>query len=356
MNEPNKLAVPTRNALGDLSVARRALAEADTLPELTHLMDQTEVVRIAARKIGLSLDAQNDWAEFKLDTERKAGSILRNMVKNPGTRASGAEPGKGGRIVGGNIVLPPTNIPRLADLGVDKMQASRWRAVAAIPEPTYRRFIDDARAERKEVTETGAIKLSRDIQIRTARAKKATPVSTPGFPTGPFRLIVIDPPWPMHKSERETAPKQGKDLDYPTMSLEQITELPIARLGKDPRGSQIYLWTTHHFLPDAFDLFKSWGVTYHCLITWVKPTGMTPYSWMFNTEHALFGYLGPFEVERKGLKVGFTAPTGRHSEKPDEFYDAVKQASPAIDGARLDMFARRKRPGWIPWGAEVSDA
>ena len=64
-----------------LEGARRALAEAATLPELTPLIDQVEVVRLAARKAHLSREAQNAWAEYALDAERKAGALLTRLAE-----------------------------------------------------------------------------------------------------------------------------------------------------------------------------------------------------------------------------------------------------------------------------------
>lgn len=60
------LAVPRRSgelteasAGALLSVARRALAEADTLPAIVGLADRAAVIRVAAQRAGLSRDAQN---------------------------------------------------------------------------------------------------------------------------------------------------------------------------------------------------------------------------------------------------------------------------------------------------------
>jgi len=52
----------------------------------------------------------------KLRPERHAGKLLTKVEKTRGTR------------LGGNIVLPPDNRPTLSDLGITKMQSSRWQA------------------------------------------------------------------------------------------------------------------------------------------------------------------------------------------------------------------------------------
>ena len=86
-------------------------------------------------------------------------------------------------------------------------------------------------------------------------------------------------------------------------------------------------------------------------MTWVKPTGMTPYSWMYNTEHVLFGRVGNLPLERMGLKLSFEAPAARHSQKPEVFYERVLAASPE---PRLELFARSPRAGFDAWGNEVN--
>ena len=85
-------------------------------------------------------------------------------------------------------------------------------------------------------------------------------------------------------------------------------------------------------------------------MTWVKPTGMTPFSWMYNTEHVLFGPIGNLKLARMGLKLSFEAPATEHSEKPEVFYERVRQASP---NPRLDMFARVTHNGFDAWGDEA---
>lgn len=177
--------------------------------------------------------------------------------------------------------------------------------------------------------------------------------TTPDMPDDVYRCIVIDPPWPMPKIEREERPNQGAVIDYPTMTLEQIQDLPIDELIH-PSGCHVYLWTTHKFLPTALNLIDTWGGRYECLMTWVKNVGITPFSWMYDTEHVLFARFGQsLDLSRKGLRLSMTAPTQGHSVKPDVFYERVLAASP---GPRLEMFARRPRSGFDVWGNEVVDA
>jgi len=46
----------------------------------------------------------------------------------------------------------------------------------------------------------------------------------------------------------------------------------------------------------------------------------------------------------------FQYPRGKHSQKPEGFQDMIEKVSP---GPYVELFARRKRPGWDVWGNEV---
>jgi len=187
-----------------------------------------------------------------------------------------------------------------------------------------------------------------------ARIRKELGYPDPELPPGRFRCIIIDPPWPVERVEQQRRPLQQAELDYPTMALDEID----ATVGKaldekaDPDGCHVYLWTTHRFLPRALEMYARWGGRYQCLLTWVKPTGVSPFSWMYDTEHVIFGRIGALALEQMGLRLSITAPATRgHSVKPDAFYDRVVAASPE---PRLDLFARRERPGFTAWGNEVA--
>jgi hypothetical protein len=132
-----------------LAIARRALDEADELPDIAALVDRAEVVRVAARKAKLSVDAMNDWAEFKLDAERKAGELLRSMDKN------------GGRSQSHDATARP---PSYADLGVRKDQAHRWQQVASLPEPEYEAYKAETREQGDIISTAGAVARAKDSE------------------------------------------------------------------------------------------------------------------------------------------------------------------------------------------------
>jgi len=180
--------------------------------------------------------------------------------------------------------------------------------------------------------------------------EKEPETETPDLPDETYRAIVIDPPWDIKKIEREERPDQGKFLDYPTMDISELAELPVSDLAADS-GAHLYVWTTQKHLPDALGLVESWGGRYECLLTWVKPTGVAPFSWQYNTEHVVFARFGDgLKLDQRAQQLSFEAPVREHSAKPDVFFERVREATPA---PRLNMFARSSRDGFDVWGDEA---
>ena len=73
-----------------------------------------------------------------------------------------------------------------------------------------------------------------------------------------FRCIVADPPWPQPMTgswKRE--PKRAKRLPYPTMSMDEIKELPVGGMAEP--DAHLWLWTTNAFLEDGFAVLRRGG-------------------------------------------------------------------------------------------------
>lgn len=340
---------PLSRALALVGQARLALAEATTLPEVRTVKEWAGLAADAARRTKKlsrpqkadtrsleqaqamhqqAIAAELDAGELRIEAIRREGDLLRQMGMD-GDRLRG-RPGK------------VYEARKLSELGYERLaDAAEAMHVAAIPEKLWRDYLQIQRERVEPPSVAGLISYAAD-------AGKRLQAETIALPAGVFKTIVIDPPWPMAKLPRDDYPEQGARLDYPVMTLDEIRELPIA--ARATEGTHLYLWTTQRFLPDALTCVEAWGFRYHCLITWVKPSGFTPFSFMFNSEHAIFAYRPPFAIAREGLKIAFQHEVGIHSEKPEAFYVLAEMAS---FEPRLELFARRRREGWAAWGDEV---
>ena len=180
-------------------------------------------------------------------------------------------------------------------------------------------------------------------------------------PTGHYRVLVVDPPWNQGKTRRRSVrPNQNTVLDYPTLSKQELSELPLADWSC-PERAYLWLWATNSkdrntkepVIAMAFELMAAWGFQYYTMVTWDKGTGPCPFGpYQVTTEHILFGYRGSGTFDREvlgKLQTCFRASPGAHSAKPDSFYRDVARH---FEGPRLDVFARQEREGFDGWGDE----
>jgi len=164
-----------------------------------------------------------------------------------------------------------------------------------------------------------------------------------------YAVVYADPPWEVKKIVRAVRPNQHLQLDYPTMSLDDIKALTVAMISAP--ACCLFLWTTHAYLPRAFGVMEAWGFRYQRVITWDKQNGMCLFGFHHRTEFLLFGYRGKLEMypKRKAFPTIVCAKSARHSEKPQVFRDLITP----FGEPRIELFARQKTSGWDTWGNEV---
>ena len=138
---------------------------------------------------------------------------------------------------------------------------------------------------------------------------------------GKHRTLIVDPPW-----DYEWLSLAGRAAPgYATMSHEELLALPVQDWAEN--NCHLYLWTTNNFITRAVDLMAAWGFAHKTMLTWVKPRwGLGSY-FRNSTEHVLFGVRGELRTRSDAIATHFEAPVGKHSEKPEVFYDIVRQAS-----------------------------
>lgn len=172
-------------------------------------------------------------------------------------------------------------------------------------------------------------------------------------PTGPFRVIVADPPW-KYDLRDEDATHRGV-TPYPPMPTSAICALPIRALAHD--DAVLWMWTTNgHLLgadgvSDALEVVKAWGFAPKALLTWTKDRlGLGTYL-RNKTEHCILAIRGKPTITLASETTILEGSVREHSRKPESFYELVEAVTP---GSKVELFARTPRAGWAVWGAETT--
>lgn len=166
------------------------------------------------------------------------------------------------------------------------------------------------------------------------------------------RVLVADPPWRFGDSL--PGPKRGAAKHYPCMSTDSICDFPIPEMAPD---STLIMWRVAAMADDAYRVVRAWGFTPKSELVWLKRTragkrhfGMGHH---VRAEHecAIIATRGKARPRSRSTRSVFVGEVGRHSAKPDSFYELVEST---WDGPYVELFARRHRgQSWTCLGNEV---
>jgi N6-adenosine-specific RNA methylase IME4 len=159
-----------------------------------------------------------------------------------------------------------------------------------------------------------------------------------------YKTILADPPWDI-----EQRGGRGASNHYNLMSLDDICGLRVNRVVA--ADAHLWLWVTNATINAGHEVMNSWGFTYRSCLTWIKPYFRLGVYLRNQTEHILLGTRGRAPIQFRSQGTWFYAPVQEHSHKPEEQYAIIERCSP---GPYLELFARRKQPGWHVWGNEVT--
>lgn len=178
-----------------------------------------------------------------------------------------------------------------------------------------------------------------------------------------FCTVLADPPWQFTNRTGKMAPEHRRLHRYGTMTLGEITALPVAEIVAHP--AHLYLWVPNALLADGLAVMAAWGFTYKTNLVWAKvrkdggPDRRGVGFYFRNvTELLLFGVRGSGAGARTGAAGRrqpnlFATRKREHSRKPDEAYSIIEACSrPPF----LELFARHPRAGWSQWGEELPPA
>jgi N6-adenosine-specific RNA methylase IME4 len=219
-------------------------------------------------------------------------------------------------------------------LGVGRTTIERAEAVVEAAEQDPEEFGHLAEQMDRSGKVAGAFR--RLTVLKQARELNAGP---PALPSGPFQVIVADPPW-----RYET----GSDLPYPTLAIEDIKAMPVSDIADE--DAVLWLWTTNAHLRLAFEVVDAWGFDYKSLLTWVKDRMGTGEWLRGQTEHCLLAARGKPVFIYGAHSTVLEAVRREHSRKPEEFYALVEATCP---GGKVELFCRETRNGWRVYGNDV---
>lgn len=192
-----------------------------------------------------------------------------------------------------------------------------------------------------------------------------------------FEIICADPPWAFSdklQKMKSSSPRSAA-ANYDTMTATQIAALPVGKLA-DQDGSLLALWVPSVLLQDGLRVMKDWGFNFKQTFVWVKTKddcvkkllmsdsrdandvlafGM---GHLFRQTHeiALVGSRGKSlykKLKNKSQRSVMLAENDGHSIKPEGLQDRLELMFPST--RKLEMFARRDRPGWTCLGNQVGE-
>ncbi len=115
-----------------------------------------------------------------------------------------------------------------------------------MPPPEQKKWLQKAESE----------KLTRHEFREQIRDSKISPIVN--IPTGKYSCLVVDPPWEIHKIERDERPTQT-GFDYKTMTVDEPKAFNMVEQISH-ENAHLYLWTTHKYLPHVLETADGKGV------------------------------------------------------------------------------------------------
>lgn len=321
------------NSLDDslviLDKALQFLVESYDIGEVKRYRDQAESVRLYAKRQGYA-EAQNKAAEYKIWAERRLGELLKETGRGPGERDN-IERYQ-------HVTFEPP--PKLSALGITKMQSSRWKRAAQIPEPELKAHIAARLGTDRELTSVSVLRLAQRLASENA---ETVPIE------GKYRVFYADPPWQYGNVMPEYMGVQ--DDHYELLSMTKLKELSVKEAAEE--NAVLFLWVTSPMLEDAFGLIRAWGFEYKASFVWDKVKHNMGHYNSVRHEFLLVCTRGSCVPDVKKLYDSVVSVAREeHSAKPAIFREMIDTLY--SKGARIELFARERIDGWESWGSEIS--
>lgn len=192
-----------------------------------------------------------------------------------------------------------------------------------------------------------------------------------------FNVVVCDPPYNFLDGLNISDVKRGSQANYNTMTIQQIKDMRIKDIV-DPDGALLALWVPSSLLQEGLDIMKEFGFIFKQTWIWIKlkkePFKQFKKNKDFKLEEinleqllsfgmgrigrnvheiCLIGVRGKIykKIQNRSQRTVFFYKNEKHSKKPELLQDKLDMIFP--DTNKIEIFARRQRPGWHCIGNEI---
>lgn len=150
------------NALVALEAACTSLSTCCDLTWVQEIRERSRAMETLGRVRKIGLEAQNRLAAMRLEADRRFGQLTKELKASGHQRS---KPGRPKKRPSSTLSAEPVTA---ADLGVDRKEVQRAEQLAAVPEETFRLYIETATANGEEITAAAARKLAPTKPKKTA--------------------------------------------------------------------------------------------------------------------------------------------------------------------------------------------
>lgn len=326
-----------------LTESQRAMVAADLATmrqgERTDLQPSENLPKVSQGEAAKLLNVSDRSLRTANTVKQSAAPEIQNAVKQGNLSVSAAVELAMQPVARQQEIL--AELPRTAD---GRLTAEAKKALAPV--------VKELRAEKQQ-------------EKRQARSEREQQLAAKilALPNRKFGVILEDFEWDHKPYSRETGMDRHPSNHYVTAhdahSPEEIVARTATRFACAADDSVLYMWATipHSFI--AMQVMALRGYTYKTQRVWNKlRSGKARGSGYWVTgEHEilLIGTRGKFNAApvEAHFRSNFDAPAGEHSEKPDQQYEHAEFHFPTLP--KIELNARRARPGWTAWGLDAPE-
>jgi len=329
----------------DYEIASAALARAVSVDEVKRVNDAGERLKFEARKAG-DTELLDNAVKLVLRAQRRLGEML--IDGREAGLISDGRPKKGeeGRI-------------RLADLKIDRKLSMKAQKLARFDLRDFDAMLD-AGSQKIRAGKAVVINPVKDLGKKEKALRRAIKLAQladkqKALPAGKFGVILADPEWPDEDVWSEAGLDRAPDNHYPTSSVAEICARPVGDIAADDCVLGLWITMAHLARGTHVKVLEAWGFSPRTILIWDKVNvGMG--RWVRNRLEALvIAVRGKMPCPLPGTQwedLVVEAST-IHSRKPDFAHEWFEQFFPTL--TKIELNARRARPGWSVWGNEAPD-